>query len=951
MNNKRLKRSGSTFIVVIGILAIIIFAASLFMSSTVQEGRQTKMSIRGLHANSLAEAAIERAMTKLSKNINKIDKNDPNPNENMAVTIRLPAAEGSSSLLSYANQSANLGDDQELNLSDAAKREFEFNKDDLKNEDLDDNGSVIGDNDLEELVDFMTDGSCEEYTVNVKAKIVCAFRNSPGSDYKVPGVDIPWNMRRNVKSLLNGDGYSIFELRFPKSMRWFSFSINFLGLIEFDLTQVISDLLAHFGVTDPTLADMTTLDWAAETVLNKVIAAIAKKITGNDTGDIYPLKIDVGKGNVPTTVADLWPNGTNVTEGEGQYLEKYGQINFDCEASIKYKDGYTSTRRINAVKDFKVTDCEPPAPMYSLFISNEDNDEISFNNSGGQFYVNNITYTNMKEKIKQILRGEEEATEEEMNQKEFPGLIRVNASCDDPIICNIGFLGQTLDNGSDNPISIVNKTENGDVIQESASDGLPSFGEKGRQIINGVEVPLLLKSKAAVVRANKSFDIKVKKSEKKPDDAALSEEPVDETHNTEELEANANSLQLGSVDIGLFKKLDLGINLTPAVTKMGCNIVELGICLALMPLAETAADVVDSAIDDSGFGGYVSTGLSGFADSLDCFETWEMPYMGTANSLYTLPDLGRSFNKTHLFGYSGFHPTLTREIEGNVVSQYRQWRMCIVGLGLENKIYIGVIPIPPIPIPIWKTTTQQLKYGYNIPGFMALDDNGNSDSTVHTYSPNEPKNKAPNLYTSEQYAKKSNYYYASAKEFIDDIPNRLAEINGKKTLVLNGVTYIADSLGDSGTPFSPKLVDDSELKTYDTLYVHGKGMIVVSGNLYLGCNIVQRDDPDETQDNTVFSLICRNGGLMFLNQGNYLIEGSLYTDQGIFIYQSSSLHILGNWVTNKFKKDKMGGHIILDYKSTKTRNSIGSLHPERGKYDPNRYHVSFSPIWSTWRAY
>ena len=90
---------------------------------------------------------------------------------------------------------------------------------------------------------------------------------------------------------------------------------------------------------------------------------------------------------------------------------------------------------------------------------------------------------------------------------------------------------------------------------------------------------------------------------------------------------------------------------------------------------------------------------------------------------------------------------------------------------------------------------------------------------------------------------------------------------------------------------------------------------------------------------------------MFLKEGNYLIEGSLYTNEGIYIYQSSSLHILGNWVTNKFKKDKMGGSIILDYKSTKTRTSIGSLHPERGKYDPNRYHISFSPIWSTWRAY
>ena len=121
INSIKNKKSGSTFIVVIGILAIIIFAATMFMSSTIHEGKQTAMSIRGLHASSLAEAAIERAMNKICKNINKIDMSDPNPNDNLAITLRLPASEGSSSLLNYQNQSANLGDDKELNLCDNAK--------------------------------------------------------------------------------------------------------------------------------------------------------------------------------------------------------------------------------------------------------------------------------------------------------------------------------------------------------------------------------------------------------------------------------------------------------------------------------------------------------------------------------------------------------------------------------------------------------------------------------------------------------------------------------------------------------------------------------------------------------------------------------------------------------------------------------------------------------------
>ena len=67
------KRQGNTFIIVIAVLGIIFYAASSFVASTIEEGRQTTMSIRGMHALSLAEAAIERTMTKLSEGINNVD--------------------------------------------------------------------------------------------------------------------------------------------------------------------------------------------------------------------------------------------------------------------------------------------------------------------------------------------------------------------------------------------------------------------------------------------------------------------------------------------------------------------------------------------------------------------------------------------------------------------------------------------------------------------------------------------------------------------------------------------------------------------------------------------------------------------------------------------------------------------------------------------------------------
>ena len=88
-----------------------------------------------------------------------------------------------------------------------------------------------------------------------------------------------------------------------------------------------------------------------------------------------------------------------------------------------------------------------------------------------------------------------------------------------------------------------------------------------------------------------------------------------------------------------------------------------------------------------------------------------------------------------------------------------------------------------------------------------------------------------------------------------------------------------------------------------------------------------------------------------LEPNSFLLEGSLYTDKGIIMGPSSSLHILGNWVTNVFERDKIAGTLVVDYISSRTRTDVGSLHPTRGKYNPKRYNISFSPVWSTWRAY
>ncbi|MEW6713259.1 MAG: hypothetical protein AB1403_25790, partial [Candidatus Riflebacteria bacterium] len=312
------------------------------------------------------------------------------------------------------------------------------------------------------------------------------------------------------------------------------------------------------------------------------------------------------------------------------------------------------------------------------------------------------------------------------------------------------------------------------------------------------------------------------------------------------------------------------LNVIPDIGGMSTNPFALAVTLALKPM-------VDKVVPPS------------IAKAKDCFEKWEMPYMGTGNWLYTIPTTGTGASKTHFFGYGGLYPTLTKEIEGNVLKKYRQWKMCVIGMSpVDRLLSYGVI------FPIWYTQEVLTKYDYNLEPLKANDESGNPDLKTYEYDPTKLENMAPNLYTLEQYAKKATYYYEDYQAFMEDLPNRMSSINGRKVFILNGITYVAGSIGEASNPFCPP---DSD----GTLNVCGRGMIVCSGNFYLGCNIKTLD---RTADEpTVFTLMVRNGGLLVL-QGDVQreVEGSIYTDKGMYVNSSSSMHVIGNWVTNQFNK-------------------------------------------------
>ena len=275
-------KSGSTFILVIGVLGIIVFAASMFMTSTIQEGRETTMSIRGLHATSLAEASIERAMRLITEKVNKVSNTDTEnfKADNFGFKLRMPATEGNNNY----GQSTNFGTDNDLNLSEEAKKEQVFTKDDLQ----------VDGTELDKLVGYMTNDAYESYEVKVTAKVTNAFRNSPGNDYpdfKVPCVDIGWNTRYDVKNFLDGNGYTLFEMKFPSGMNWLKFSIPIkigpIKICDINVSNIVDKLVPKFTTAKGNsygFNDVTEMDGLARIILNEIISK---------DKDIYPIKVKV----------------------------------------------------------------------------------------------------------------------------------------------------------------------------------------------------------------------------------------------------------------------------------------------------------------------------------------------------------------------------------------------------------------------------------------------------------------------------------------------------------------------------------------------------------------------------------------------------------------------------------------------------------------------------------
>lgn len=294
------------------------------------------------------------------------------------------------------------------------------------------------------------------------------------------------------------------------------------------------------------------------------------------------------------------------------------------------------------------------------------------------------------------------------------------------------------------------------------------------------------------------------------------------------------------------------------------------------------------------------------------------------------------YNKTYLFGDFHCEFPLSFRVEGNLWKKFSRVKMPMIRLFIPLNWLFGCpnvdVTLPPLPF------QDNIVEPYGFCAYPPLEkDSGevDADRMSKEWNPNEAKNLPSNIYSPMQYLKKASYYYATTSDFSKDIANRSSEMDipgvGKK-MVFNcdGVTFV------EGT-------DGQGLFFRNELYVCGRGIIVAAGNIHL--KSIRRVDPPDGPP-TMLSIIARNGAIV--NNGKNIVDACLYGDRGLMNPFYGALKIHGNLVVNQFNRKDCQGKIDVHYESNRTHSSLMSYFKDVAKYDPTRYHTTFS---KKWRAY
>ncbi|GAB4279665.1 MAG: hypothetical protein Kow0029_23750 [Candidatus Rifleibacteriota bacterium] len=284
--------------------------------------------------------------------------------------------------------------------------------------------------------------------------------------------------------------------------------------------------------------------------------------------------------------------------------------------------------------------------------------------------------------------------------------------------------------------------------------------------------------------------------------------------------------------------------------------------------------------------------------------------------MYWLP-VPPQFARTLLFGNFHLEFPLSMRVEGYLKKVYSHIKLLLV------KIYIPPIPIigflgMDIPIPWFWAQAKKEPYG-----FCQFPPYKNDDEGKTAWDPKKKGNLPANVYSPTQYLKKASYFYPTSMDFKKDIENRTIIYNGKPTFICDGITFVNDNLW----------LDEP-------LHVMGRGIIVAAANIHIQ-NDITREDKDANGNNTLFSLVARNGAIIN-HYGKHTVYACLFGDKGLMNPIGANLTIHGNLVVNRFNRKDCQGNLHVYYDSNHCRSSLLSMIRPVAKWDPTRYYVTLS---------
>ncbi len=863
-------RAGSVFPLVVVVIALLAMASGYFLQSTLEQRRQTQVSLRGLQAAHLAEAAVNRAWSLL-----QADLGTPVPasGPRLGCWLRLPFRADGDRLVPPAGMPPAFV---------------------LSRADLDADGRLAG------LVGFMASGTAGvDFDVEVTVRLgpTRPLARDPTDPALIPGVDLPGYCQPVVRRFLEGGGPASFPEIVPGP------DPEAYAKIPLDRLQEVAGFFAALNLPFP--SSVTDL----ETIL-------------------------------PALPGVDWSALLAESAMPDHHVEKFGELQFTASAVIRFPGQPATHRTIEAAKEFKVVDIQPPAPLYSFFLANSKNEKVDFNSGQSDLFVNNLPRADLFPGLSVELFPNR-PYQAGLN---FPGLVRVNyrspAAWPRDLRIHTGM--QLM--GASSP------------FLPQANDSLPVLEFVGASRACNLEPATLANFTTQKGEIKEYFD---------------------------HPETNAMAEALSVNPLGVLAQI-VEIMAVLAADALPDQTIESPPVAPLVPIIWAEGHHV---------GEYAG---------MDSLQVFEAPYssnpllegfllafghvldmVGTLEEVTAKIDLGkltpalatirtffhwRGTPRTHLFGFQALSPTLTLGIEGPVQKEYLRYYFGIAGL-IERDRYPHTLPYPfPVLIP-WVIHNN---YTYNVLGQAAKQ-------AVHPpLDPASPANLVPNLAYKPGtkpllLMRKASHFYPDEAAFLADLPQRMVEIpiparfgGGKgKALVLNGITVIGGDLGTVERPFRPE--------GKDAFFVTGQGMLVVNGSIALGCHLLCHD-PETAggTERTVFSLLAVNGGALIVPGPTagplpLTIEGSVYTDLGIVNH--IPVQINGNWVTDAFGTLCTLGDqpIVINYDSSRVRASAGplpaapghdrnvraslaALHPVWGKAVPDRYLIHLAPQWMSWRT-